>query len=97
MIVIIKERTRIIKRLLQKGANKTLKDLKGRTPYDLAIVKNKTAMEEMLKDKSDCQLCALKGPLHKASKSYFNIILFYILHVLFSSGVFLVLLPCKFR
>ena len=47
-VVTICIRTKIIKRLLQKGANKYLRDNRGRTPYDLALEKNKIQIGEFL-------------------------------------------------
>ncbi len=80
---------------MQKGADKKIKDNKGRTPYDLAITKNKISMVEMLKEKPDCQLCVLKAPLQKTDKNSFNIIFFFILHIFIETSVFYGLLPCK--
>ena len=76
------DRTKIIKRLLQKGANKYLRDNRGRTPYDLALEKNKTQIAEMLKDKSLCQMCIVKMPLEKVEKNKTNIIFFYTIHLI---------------
>ena len=81
--------------MLQKGADTKITDNKGRTPYDLAVAKNKLTIIEMLKEKTDCQLCVFKAPLHKVEKNSFNIIFFFLLHFLIESSVFFALLPCK--
>jgi palmitoyltransferase len=94
-LAVMSERTRIIKKLLQKGADKKLKDNKGRTPFDLAVAKSKLSIVEMLKEKADCQLCVLKAPMQKVDKNSFNIIFFFILHGFFESAVFFIMLPCK--
>lgn len=91
----ILERTEIIKKLLQKGANKHLKDNKGRTPYDLAVEKNKNFLLDMLKDKTNCQLFAMKLPLEKLGKNKINIIFFFLLHVILGFFTLILLIPCK--
>ena len=58
--MLLLERTEIIRKLLQKGADKRIKDNKGRTPYYLALEKNKNFLLEMLKDKTNCQFLAIK-------------------------------------
>lgn len=79
--------------MLQKGADKLIKDNKGRTAYDLAISKNKVSIIEMLKDQQGCQICVFKSPLHKVKKNNVNIILFFLLHLIIEWLVFFVLLP----
>jgi hypothetical protein len=91
---LIIERTRIIKKLLQKGAEKKIKDNKGRTPYDLAISKNKTSIIDMLKDQQTCQLWVFKAPLEKTKKNSLNIIMFFVMHLILEFIVFFIMLPC---
>ncbi len=79
--------------MLQKGADKLIKDNKGRTAYDLAISKNKVSIIEMLKDQQSCQICVVKSPLHKVKKNSINVILFFILHLIIEWLVFFVILP----
>jgi hypothetical protein len=88
------ERTRIIKKLLQKGANKQLKDHKGKSPFD-HVDKNKTNIANMLKDKNKCQLCVFKAPLSKIEKNNFNITFFLVIHFIIESLVFTIILPCN--
>jgi len=90
----ITERTRIIKKLLQKGADKKIKDNKGRTAFDLAISKNKTCIIDMLKDQQTFQLCVLKSPLEKTKKNNINIIMFFVMHIILEFFVIFILLPC---
>ena len=85
-----------MKKLLQKGADKKVKDLKGRTCYDLAVSKNKVTIQEMLKEGQDCQLCVLRAPVNKVDKNSFNIIFFFLIHLLIEFLMFFVLLPCMF-
>jgi ankyrin repeat protein len=80
---------------LQKGANKHLKDNRGRTPYDLAMEKNKFQIGEMLKDKNFCQLCIVKMPLEKVEKNKTNIIFFYSIHILLEPLIIGVSASCK--
>ena len=79
---------------MQKGADKKIKDNKGRTAYDLAISKNKISIIEMLKDQQNCQLCVFKAPLEKTKKNSLNIIMFFALHVVLEFIVFFIMLPC---
>lgn len=88
------ERTRIVKKLLQKGAKKSIKDNKARTPYDLAVDKNKLSIVEMLKENSRCQLFVIKAPLQKMDKNSMNITFFFLIHILVESSVLTILLPC---
>ncbi len=85
----------MIKKLLQKGADKRIKDNKGRTAYDLAIQKNKISILEMLKEKQNCQLCVFKAPMEKTKNNNLNIILFFGLHVFLEFIVFFIMLPCN--
>lgn len=94
-LAVMSERTRIIKKLLQRGADKKIKDKKDRTPYNLAVTKSKLQLVDMLKDKSMCNMCLVKLPLRKVEKSNANVILFFVLHILFEFIVFFLLLPCK--
>jgi ankyrin repeat protein len=87
------ERTRIIKRLLQQGADKTIKDHKGRTPHELASSKGKMAIVEMLKINSKCNICAIKLPLQKMEKNNINVIFFFFLHAVIETLGFFFILP----
>jgi len=80
---------------LQKGANKRQKDNKGRTAYDLALEKNKNFLLEMLKDKTNCQLFAMKMPLKKLEKNKINILSFLLLHICLGFMVLFFIIPCK--
>lgn len=80
---------------MQKGANKHVKDNKGRTPYDLAVEKNKNFLLDMLKDKKHCQLFAMRMPLEKLEKNKINIFSFFLLHTLLGFLVLILLIPCK--
>jgi hypothetical protein len=80
---------------MQKGADKTIKDNKGRTPYDLAVSKNKLSIVEMLKDQANCEICFIKPNIRKTDKSRKNIFLFIFLHLFLELVVFCMLLPGK--
>ena len=80
---------------MQKGANKHLKDSRGRTPYDLAMEKNKFQTAEMLRDKNFCQMCIVKMPLEKVEKNKTNIIYFYTIHFLVEPFIIGVPAACK--
>ncbi len=90
------DRTSIIKKLLRSGARKDIKDRKERMPHELAKSKNKKKIEEILKDeRTNCNMCALKIPLHKLERSNFNIYFFFISHFVLESLIFFIVIPCK--
>lgn len=81
--------------MLQKGANRQVKDNKGRTPYDLAVEKNKHFLLDMLKDKKQCQLFSMKMPLEKLQKNKYSFLIFILLHLIPAWFVTTMLIPCK--
>lgn len=93
-LAVMSERTRIIKKLLQRGADKKITDNKNRTAFNLAESKNKLQIMEMLKDKTNCQICIMKMPMRKVEKSNTNIFVFFILHFFIEGLVFFLFLPC---
>ena len=95
----------IIKKLLKSGANKNIKDKKGRTPLDLlqneAIgrnIKGKDKIEKILMegDGNLCgQMCIIRTPLKKIEKSNFNIFFFMIIHIIVEFIAFFLILSGK--
>jgi len=95
---VMSERNNILKKLLQNGAKRDLRDKKGRTPLDLANNKRvvNTKIVEMLnEEKKSCHMCVIKIPLQKLEKSNFNIYFFMTSHFILETLVFFILLPCK--
>ena len=82
---------------MQKGACKKIKDNRGRTPYDLAVEKNKTSILEMLKDRRKCNMCITKMPLEKVEKNYSNMAFFYSVHFLVEFFMIYFSAPCKYK
>lgn len=89
------ERTRLIKKLLQNGADRTIQDNRGRNCQKLAIEKNKHAIAEMISQSSvKCNLCVVKPPLEKVEPNIYNILFFLIIHFVFETFIlYEVLLP----
>lgn len=86
--------------MIFKGANRHIKDVKERTPYRLAIEKQKTSIAEMLESDSQsvnncCNFFVLRTGITKAEKSYFNLYFFLLIHLFSESAVFLLIIPCK--
>ena len=71
-------------------------DNRNRTPLMLAVEKNKYNVVTMLKETTNCQFCVLKTPLEKIERNNINIVAFFLLHFIFETFTFFVLLPCKF-
>ena len=92
-VAILAECTKIVKKLIQRGADINLRDIKNRTPYELAIEKNKVTIIEMFQESQGCQLCVCHNPVKKTERTYFNVYMFIFLHLIDESIVFLLLLP----
>jgi len=96
---VISERVNIIKKLLQNGADKEIKDKIGRTPLELATKPKKLiniAIVEMLtEERKSCHMCVIKIPLQKLENSNFNNYLFMSFHFIVEVSVFFILMPCK--
>ena len=95
-LAVVSEKTEIVKKLLQKGANKEIRDLKGRTPKLLAEEKGKDIIADMLKEKMICSLFVWKNPLKKIERNYLNVYFFVGMHAICEFAYFSVVLPCKF-
>jgi len=89
----LSENSKIVKKLVQRGANINIKDSKNRTAFDLAVEKNKVQIVEMLKEVEGCQLCICHNPVQKTDRSNFNVVLFIVLHLVIEGAVFCLLLP----
>ena len=64
---------KIATKLLQNGADTSLKDVNGRTPLDLAIEKGQDEIKDLLEEREKCQSCRLKVPLRQIKRNYKNI------------------------
>lgn len=93
--LIFLDRGVIIKRLLQKGANKSIKDNKGRTALDISLKNSNHFIIGMLEEKSSCQIFEKKMPLKKLEKNRIYIFIFFLYYFLsgFSTECFLI--PCN--
>ena len=69
--------SRICIKLLQNGADPSKRDVKGRSPLDLAINGNHQYIIDVFKDAEKCQLFRLKLPLKKVKRNYKNIIFIF--------------------
>lgn len=96
-LAVMSERTEIVKKLLQKGANKSIKDKKGRTPKELAEEKGKETIATMLEDKMVCSFFVMKNPIQKVERSNSNIYFFLTAHAITEFIFFSIVLPCKLR
>lgn len=71
---------RIVRYLLLHGADKDLKDLKGKTPLDIAIDNQNRSLIQILKDPGLFSECGYRPPLRPAKKSYKSLIIFLVLY-----------------
>ena len=89
---------KIIKKLLYEGADLLAENNKSETPYDYALKfdysKIKNLFDEYLEEDTN-QVCITKPGLRKSKKSYLNITLFVLLHLIGESIIFFLILPCK--
>jgi hypothetical protein len=89
----------MIKKLIHKGADYTLSDNKGRTPFLLASEKGKEGIIYLLKSmKKQKGFCSQKDPQLSMGKNQYNsmsYLLFTSLHTLVALLVFFCLMPCK--
>ena len=60
---------RIALKLLQNGADTSVRDINGRSPLDFAISKGQDEIRETLEESKKCQLLRLKVPLNKLKKN----------------------------
>ena len=81
---------RIIKKLLQYGANKDIKNINNKTPFMMA--QKKPEIMEIFRKKNICEKLFFKPDLTK-NNFYSNIIIFFTLHILIFLLVFFTLLP----
>jgi choline-glycine betaine transporter len=59
------------------------------------VEKNKITIIDMLKEHTSCQLCIVRNPLNRIEKNNFNIIFFFVIHIIIELMVFTIILPCK--
>ena len=83
---------RIIKKLLQKGADRNIKNNSNKTPVMLA--QNKPEVLEIFRNKGICEKLFFKPEINQKNiKSIQNIIFFIICHIIINFLVFFILLP----
>jgi palmitoyltransferase len=77
-LAILSGKTRIVRKLLQKGADKE----KGKSPLQKAKEFNNTEMIRILSEKKlCCKMCVIKVPVQKIEKSYTYIIFFILFNI----------------
>jgi palmitoyltransferase ZDHHC13/17 len=95
-LAVISEKSKLIKKLIHQGADRYIRDKKNRTPFHLAIEKNKQSIAEMLEEPQSCFLnfnYVIRSNLEKTQRSKANMLVFIFLHFLICSGVFFLILP----
>ena len=93
-LAVISDKSKIIKKLLHQNADLSISDKKNRTPYNLALEKNKMAVVELLEQKYyfSCK-CLQRKKFEKEEKSKINFYFFIILHLFLQACVFILILP----
>lgn len=74
--------------LLRSGADRTIKDNKGRTAYDLALKSRKYELMKVLNNEKNCFLYEIHAPLQKNEGNKVNLLVYILLNTL----VFLIML-----
>ena len=78
-LAVLSGKTRIVRKLLQKGADKE----KGKSPLQKAKEFNNTEMIKILnKSPLCCKMCVIKAPVQKIEKSYTYIMLFIFFNII---------------
>ena len=85
----------MIKRLLQKGADRDKQNKKGQSCLDIAIEKDNRTIINILQSRFHCQLCSVKMPFVKVERNIFNVIFFIAIHLFVEFFTFFILLPCN--
>ena len=72
---IISKSSRIALKLLQNGADTSLKDSNGRTPLEFAINKGEDNIKDILEESKKCQLFRMRVPLRQIKRNYKNLLI----------------------
>lgn len=81
-MAVLKNSYKMVQKLLQNGARNDIKNNDGSTPKDLAFKNNLDDIYTMLDDSEKCQMCNLKAPIKKETKSIKNIIIAYVFQII---------------
>jgi len=84
----------MIKRLLQKGADREKINNKGLNSIDIATIKDNKTINDIIQNKFHCQLCSIKMPYIKIEKNIWNLIFFMSIHIIVEFFTFFLLTPC---
>lgn len=97
-LAVISGNVRIVRRLLLKGASRTLKDKKGKTPIDLAREQQSTNLINLLREniwwENVCNIRAATNPQRNKGKYFYT---FMILLLIGLTTSFLTVIPCNTR
>ena len=92
------DRTKLIKKLLLKGADLELKNNKGQTALEFAEENNRTNMVKLLMSSKQnvCTDSFITPPLTKKDNSFFNVVFFIAIHIICETIGYFILLPRKY-
>ena len=88
---------RIVMKLLQNGATPDIKDIKGKTPLDLARTKKQREIEEIIKNNQSYQICNVKAPVKQIKKSTKNIIIVIVFQSITTFSLFISIISFAFN
>ena len=74
-LAVIKNSYKMVIKLLQKGALTNILNNENKTPKEISSKNNLSDIYEILKYTEQCQLCNIKAPIQKTTKSRKNIII----------------------
>ena len=92
-MAVLKNSYKMVQKLLQNGARTDIKNNDGSTPKDLAFKNNLEDIFNMLNDSEKCQMCNLKAPIRKETKSIKNIIIAYVFQIIILIVFFCFIFP----
>ena len=86
--------TRTVKKLLIRGADKSIKEIEGKTPYDLAKEKNNQDMCDLLRKKSICEkICSVEIGSIKGIRHDYELLNFFVFYFIIIYGFIMFFIP----
>lgn len=94
-LAVISSNAKIVRRLLLKGADKTLCDKNNKIPIEIAKENDLHNIFNMLEDKNDfCELYEIKNNHKLKNKNLFGVWMFFILIIFLHLITIFIIFPC---
>ena len=92
-LAVIKNSYKMVQNLLQNDALTNVRNHENKTPMDIALKNNLSNIYEILKESEQCQLCNIKAPVQKTTRSIKNIIIVFATQTIICFLIFCFLFP----